>query len=135
MKNQQLYDMAKSLLGQNLCGDQHELGCALTVNAIFKKAFGEEIGGGASTADMYKAIIDDNTRFQRVNIPITGSIIISPTGMGNGKIPGHVGIVANYGILSNDSSTGLLAEEFTLKSWYNYYQEYGGIKTYYFNIL
>ena len=52
-----LYSVAKSLLGENLCGSQHELGCALTVNSIVEKAFGLPVGGGASTSNLYDFLL------------------------------------------------------------------------------
>ena len=131
---QHLYDIAKASLGEHLCGEQHLLGCALTVNAIFKSAFGSEIGGGASTIEMYSVLKNDN-RFKPIDIPNYGDIIISPTGTGNGKIVGHVGIVGKYGIMSNDSKTGTLQEKYTQLTWNNYYKNYGGIPTKFFRVI
>jgi len=129
-----LYEIAKVCLGESLCGDQHLLGCALTVNAVFKSAFGKEIGGGASTIDMYNVLKSDS-RFIPIEVPSAGDIIISPTGTGNGKIVGHVGIVGKYGIMSNDSKTGTLQEKYTLLTWNNYYKNYGGIPTKFFRVI
>lgn len=126
-----VYQTAKSLLGHRLANNP-QLGCAESVNYIVQEALGKPVGGGASTAEMYKALLD-TTRFFQLDSgitsfdPLPGDIIISPTGQGNGRLPhGHVGIIAKYGILSNNSETGLLSEHFTLESWSDLYAGYGG---------
>lgn len=61
-----------------------------------------------------------SARFERVNIPGKGDIVLSPTGFGNGKIKnGHIGIVAHDGIIySNASMTGKWTPNYTLKTWW-----------------
>ena len=83
-----------------------EYGCAETVNAIHKKAFGFEIGGTVSTSRMYEAL-KASRFFTRVDMPKTGDVIISPTGYGNGNLTnGHVGIVGqDQRVMSNSSAS------------------------------
>lgn len=108
-----------------------ELGCAETVNAIHKREFGFEIGGGLSTALMYKAL-EVSPYFQRVDQPDKGDIALSPTGMGNGNLPnGHVGIVGDgvgegRVIMSNDSFKGTFEANYTIKKWKDRYMVKGG---------
>lgn len=113
-----------------------EYGCAETVNAIHKKAFGFEIGGGVSTNLLYKAL-KTSQYFTQVDVPMPGDIIISPTGYGNGSIPnGHVGIFNDDGkIMSNSSlspTLGLFEENFTSDSWKARFVTLGGYPEYFF---
>lgn len=104
-----------------------ELGCAETVNAIYKKLYGVEIGGGVSTYYLFKAL-REHKDFKRVDAPMPGDIAISPTGYSASKtVPnGHVGIVGfNGSIMSNDSRTGTFEQNFTLDSWKRYYIDRG----------
>lgn len=104
-----------------------ELGCAETVNAIHRKVFGFEIGGGLSTNKLYKAL-ESSSLWMRVDQPLSGDICISPSGYGNGNLSnGHVGIMTpDQGIMSNDSATGKFIENYTLSSWRARYQGIGG---------
>lgn len=113
-----------------------ELGCAETVNAIFKSVFKSEIGGGLSTAHMFKALNSD-ARFMKVDQFLPGDIIISPTGMGNGKLSnGHVGIVGlDEKVMSNSSATGTFEENYTIKSWIKRYRNQGGYPIYFFRVV
>jgi peptidoglycan hydrolase-like protein with peptidoglycan-binding domain len=104
-----------------------EVACAETVNAIYKKAFGKEIGGGASTYMLYESL-KNNPLFVKTNSPSAGDIVISPTGHGNGTLSnGHVGIVGvDNSIMSNNSSTGKFTRNFTFESWRTRYVYRGG---------
>lgn len=125
-----LYIAAVSVLGTDASPNDiapDELGCAETVNAIHRKAFGYEIGGTVSTSQLYKALLK-HSKFIAVDSPLEGDVIISPTGYGNGKLSnGHTGIMGKDKIImSNDSATGLFKENFTLDSWRGYYASRGG---------
>ena len=111
-----------------------DLACAETVNEIHKKAFGISIDEpGLSTIRLYHSLVALKTLFQRVSDPLPGDIIISPTGMGNGRIKhGHVGIVSEIGIMSNDSDTGLFLQKYTMESWRLRYQITGGFPMLFF---
>lgn len=133
MNSLKVYLMAKQCLGQNLCEDKM-LGCAETVNAVFEAALGSPVGGGASTFLMYQ-VLKSSPRFKQVIAPLAGDIIISPTGTGTGGLlNGHVGIVGIYGILSNDSYTGLLEEKYTKQTWADYYGKQGGFPILYYRV-
>lgn len=132
-----LYKMAVSCLKTDVTPrDEYpdELSCAITVNTIHQKAFGDQIGGTASTYWMYDSLLKRKD-FQRVDTPQPGDIIISPTGYaGNGGTikNGHVGIVGDGVIYSNDSNTGLLSANYTIEKWKNYYGVKGKFPIYYF---
>lgn len=129
-KRELLYQTAVESLGKDASPNDaapDEYGCAETVNAIHKKAFGDPIGGDVSTLRMYKCL---QTRFdfKQVQDPQRGDIIISPTGSGGTKeVPnGHVGIMADNGvIMSNSSANGLFLKNYTLASWRNRYEKAG----------
>ena len=124
-----LYETAKASLGRDaspLDRANDALGCAESVNAIHKKAFGFEIGGSTSTALLFEALVD-SPYFDRVSNPLPGDVIISPTGSGNGRVAhGHTGIVAKQGIMSNDSDTGTWELNYTMDMWKRYYGQKGG---------
>lgn len=68
--------------------------------------------------------------------PQAGDIIISPTGTGNGRIRGHVGILSNNGvIMSNDSYSGKWMANYDLKRWKDRYQGIGNFPIYYFTYV
>lgn len=123
-----LYETAKANLGQLLSDGDANFGCAITVNNLAIKAWGHPIGGGASTNLMYTALLD-TTRFTKVFLAdiLVGDIIIAPTGYA--KDPnqhGHVGVIGQFGILSNSSEDGRLHEQWTIPLWFSYYvQQYG----------
>lgn len=110
-----------------------EYGCAESVNAIHHKVFGFDIGGDVSTNKMYK-VLKTSPLFLKVDQPLEGDIIISPTGYGNGRLPnGHVGIVSKDRIvMSNDSATGTFIENYTLDTWAARYVDQGGYPVCYF---
>lgn len=132
-----LYNEAKLMLGKSLvpASVDPEYGCAASVNQLHKLAFGVEIGGGASTALLLKALIA-SPFFTEVKSPLAGDIIISATGTSYQHPPsiqnGHVGVVGFYGICSNNSDTGLWSEVYTMMSWTNRYFNIGGYPQRYF---
>ena len=111
-----------------------DLGCAEEVNAVIQLVLGFQIGGGASTYLMYQAL-KDKKRFLKISQPIGGDVVISPTGYGNGKISGHVGIYVGDKIMSNDSKTGKFVKNFTLQSWKNRYVVIGNLPMEYYRII
>ena len=132
-KNLKIYEYAKSCIGKNLAPIYKELGCAEAVNNVFIQAIGEDVGGGASTNRMYNSLLND-ARFQILETPELGCIVLSPSGYGNGKIKnGHVGIYSdNDKIMSNSSDTLKWAEHYTLVSWFARYGKIGGFPTRFF---
>lgn len=125
-----LFETALSCLGIDVTPDDivpDEVGCADTVQAIHKKAFGKVIGGGPSTYWLYDTLLK-HTQFVKVDQPLPGDIVISPTGYGNGNLSnGHVGIVgAGDLIMSNDSRDGIFWTNYTLTSWKKRYVDKGG---------
>lgn len=135
-----LYDTAASFIGRDASPNDvapDELGCAESVQDVHKAAFGSYLGANiVSTASLYQTLCARHD-FAKVLNPLPGDIIISPTGMGgkNGVLNGHTGIIAKYGILSNDSRTGTWEENYTLDAWRRYYGVKGGYPLFYFRKL
>jgi len=74
-----------------------------------------------------------SSRFKATLDLAVGNVIISPTGSGNGKIRGHVGIIGENGkIMSNSSANGLWEENFTVKKWVDLYRGVGGLRIFVF---
>lgn len=115
---EKLYDTAYSFLGRDASPKDlapDDLGCAESVNAVYKAAFGREIGGDLSTLRMYSALLN-SLDFIKVDAPLYGDMIISPTTYA--KVPvGHVGIVGKWQIMSNNSNNGKWEAHYTLDSW------------------
>lgn len=124
-------ETAKKCLNQDVTPEDKvsdDVDCANTVNRIYKIAFGEEIGGGASTYELYQRLLK-HPKFIQVSSPEPGDVYISPTGFGtNPAMPhGHVGIVGEGGsIMSNDSRDGKFKQNYTFESWRQYYVNRGG---------
>lgn len=133
---QKLVYYAKEALGEDLStgtGVDESVACAISVNVVHTRAFGFPIGGGASTALLYEALVASSL-FKQVEEPAPGCIVISPTGFGSkSEYPhGHVGIVCNYGICSNSSATGLWTENYTDQSWVEHFNGIEGYPVFYF---
>lgn len=131
-----LYLVAKTNIGEEIAQNK-ELGCAETVNALHLLAFGNEIGGGASTYQLWQAL-KSRPDFQEIPDYEAGAIIISPTGTqpaASRLAHGHVGICGYFQIMSNNSLTGVLDTQWTRSSWEQFFGGYGGFPIYYFRKL
>ena len=129
-----LYRVAKENIGKDLSDIQSQFGCAKAVNTIHRLAFGNEIGGGASTYLLFKAL-GGREDFQEIAEYEVGAIIISPTGTQslNSRLQhGHTGICGKNCIMSDNSLTGLLDTQWTKSTWEKFFGVYGGFPIYYF---
>lgn len=111
-KRLKLYQTALSLVGEDISPTQNELGCAESINTVHKIAFGDEIGGGVSTALMFQSLLRRKD-FEPCGYE-TGAIIITPA---EGKKYGHVGVCGKDFILSNNSKTYLFDKHLTEEKW------------------
>ena len=130
---QKIYSIAKESIGTHMTLDESvpiSVGCAEAVSKVLWEA-GLPIPakGIPGTFDLLKWL---ETNLKEVDTYTVGAVIISATGTGNGRIRGHTGICAQYGILSNESQTGLLREQWDIASWTDYYGRYGGFPIRYF---
>ena len=137
-----LYYAAIQKLGQEASPKDEapdEYGCVDSFEEVYKSAFGEYVGKKKtlSTTIMYQTLLI-HPKFQRIDNPERGCVIISPTGHSiKANAIGHVGIFSdNCGtILSNDSRSGLWLENFTWRSWNLYYKDKLGLPVYLFKRL
>ncbi len=133
-----LYAAALDCLGKDASPQDvapDEVGCAETVYDILASAFPLKVGFSLeiSTSKLYDAL-KVSKKFIKIDQPLQGDIVISPTGYGNGKLSnGHVGIKGEDDvIMSNDSATGLFLENYTVTTWKKRYVTLGGYPMLYF---
>lgn len=144
---QKIYGVAKTSLGVHLTLNANvpsEVGCAEAVSTVLLKSgiTGVPVTGFASTAVLYEWL-RTSPQFVQIANPESGAVLVSPTGAGNGKIPGHTGIVGafdvtyahDWGVCSNDSNSGLFLELWSIQKWVQYYAQYGGLPIYYFRAV
>ena len=135
-----VYQIAAQCLGISLIppGDDRELGCAISVTALLREKCEIQIPETTSTYNLLASLLALPALFKEVAVPLPGDIIIAATGTQPSTSPlsnGHTGVVAKYGILSNNSYTGLWSEVYTLRSWHNHYDIIGQFRTRYFRPL
>lgn len=137
MSREALYNTAKASLGKDASPNDlapDELGCAETVSNIIRMVI-PTFPIVISTRLLFAALVESNY-FKPVDEPLEGDVIISVTGTGNGKVSnGHTGIVGKYGVMSNDSRSGMFLENYTLASWDLYYRKKGGFPTHFFRVV
>lgn len=132
---EQIYTVAVAYLSKDPTPEDKipdEYACAEVVSKILEKA-GYGIGYYPLTTDMYHALLRSPDWIASEK-PIAGSVIISPTGYGNGKLAnGHVGICGyNQVVMSNSSASGLWDENYTVSSWKDRYVKRGGFPCVFF---
>jgi len=126
--------LGKEMSPQDLADD--EVACVESLEGVIKKAFGFYVGGKTpilATWIFLDALRKDD-RFEEVSKGQPGDIILCPTGSGNGRIRGHVGILGNHNIMSNNSYTSLWDASFTHETWYQRYEVRGDLDTHIFRI-
>lgn len=146
MEGSTIYQKAAQSLGKHMTLDNTvpaEVGCAEAVSAVLALAgVSDGAHGIAGTATLY-GWLSTSPKFKRILVPEQGAIIVSPTGAGNGLVVGHTGIFGLYnkefpndwGILSNDSATGLFLERWSWAKWQDYYGKTGNLPLYIFSAV
>jgi hypothetical protein len=114
-----------------------ELGCAESVSAIIREILPDmSITPGTWTLNRY---MRDDPRFVPVTVPMPGNIVMYPTGTGNGKVQGHVGIICYGGTVMSNTSTvkdrGKWMVNMTLAGMEEYYHTKGGIAPRFYKIV
>jgi hypothetical protein len=139
-----LYQTAKSLIGKNLAVGMEVLGCALSMSAVYNKAFPEKPTLRFANTSQWYDFMKSSKDWVKLDKPEPDCVIVSVTGQipkGSPLSNGHIGLVGrkaspdgtNY-IMSNNSNKGYFDTHFTVKKWENYFQKYGLIPTYYFKL-
>lgn len=109
-----------------------DVACAEVVSTLINKVVSFPIIHGTYTLYTYLG-----SKYQLVQTPLPGDIIISPTGMASKKVfnHGHVGVVGVGGIVySNNSLNGKLQTHYTISTWKKRYQDTGGYPVYFFRL-
>lgn len=125
-----IYEVAKSCYGKDISIDQsipNNVQCSAAVSFILNKVpCGFPASGFADTFEL-DAWLAQSQDFKEVPFAEAdyGDVIVSPR---NGPVHGHCGIIAKYGILSNDSATGLFLEFFSEASWKEYFGMLRGLE-------
>lgn len=131
----QLHKVAINSLGQDASPKDRasdELGCAETVSELINLVTPFPIITG--TWKLWDKLNKDE-RFEKINAPEAGAIIISPTATGNGSIVGHTGICdTGNAIMSNDSFKGTFERNYTQDSWRERYKTQGGFPIHYYRL-
>lgn len=139
-----LYETAKNALGTRQTLNNNvpsELGCAEAWSSIAKSAgvSGIPTAGFAGTIAVFD-FIKNNPDFQEITFAEPGATIISVT---SGNKHGHVGYLAkfnlqyvdDFGIISNDSNTGTVREQWSLSEWQKYYTQTLGLVTHIYKAI
>lgn len=131
-KRKTLLQLCEESIGIDVTPDDlvpDAVACAITVTTLIRKldATFPKVAGTWTLWD----ILEHRTDYERVTVPSPETIVISPTGTGNGKFPGHVGIMMTDNVIaSNDSASGKFLKNYTLDTWRKRYVDQGGYKIY-----
>lgn len=112
------------------------LGCVESLNSIFEKAFKSPIQKGLLSTKALLDVLQKDSRFQEIYIPELGCIALAATGTApNKKSHGHCGVWGNNDVLSNDSDTGLWADNYTHVAFIRLFGYTLGFTLHYFRVL
>lgn len=121
-----------------------DVSCAEAFSFILKE-LGIEDGatGIPGTAALLTWVASQPQLFEEIYEPEESAALISATGTGNGSVEGHCGYFGafnlqypdDWGIVSNNSQTGLLGEQWSWKEWTENYTQIGQIPPRMFRIL
>ncbi len=131
-----LYEQARLTLGRDaspLDIVNDDLGCAESVSQLIRKVVPFPIITGTWTLNDK---LSKDPRFSSAHENISkGTIIICATGTGNGKIRGHVGILANgWNIMAANSRNGIWSQYYTLTTWKERWVHLGGFAIHYYTL-
>lgn len=102
-----------------------EFGCAESLSNIIHNVIPKFPSRMVSTAQLANTLDDYDMEFERTLIPKPGCIIVSPM---IGTIHGHCGIWTDgQNIMSNDSATGRMQQNYTFDSWVKTFKEGRGL--------
>ena len=127
-----LTQLCEDAIGTDVTPDDmipDSVACAITVSTLINKldATFPKVAGTWTLWD----ILEHRDDYERVTVPSPETIVISPTGTGNGSISGHTGILLTDNVIaSNDSATGKFLKNYTLDTWRERYVNKGGMKIY-----
>ncbi len=111
-----------------------EFACAESVSYVLQQA-GFGVGIVTGTYTLREKILK-SWKYDKVDSPQKGDVLISATGTGNGNIPnGHCAVLIDNNLLaSNNSYTGMWDTHYTIDSWKKRYVDIGGYKMEWFSV-
>ncbi len=121
----------------------HEKGCAEAVSFLLAQlGIIDGVRGIAGTLPLLQWVEAHKDLFEEIQQAEESALIINATDTGNGSVEGHTGFFGAYdlyypndwAIVSNDSNTGLLREQWSLTEWDKWYVQRGGIKSRIFRV-
>lgn len=121
-----------------------DVSCAEAVSFLLQQlGIDDGTGGIAGTESLLEWVLTQPQLFQQIDAPEESALLISATGTGNGLVEGHTGFFGvfnlqypnDWGIVSNNSQTGLLGEQWSWSAWTKNYTQLGGIVPRMFRIL
>lgn len=141
-----IYQVIKDNLDEHLTLNENvpaEVGCAECASKILQLASIPVPTHGIAGTAAFLAWVLANSDFEEIFEPEEAAMVIFATGTGNGTIEGHMGYfcafnlmyVSDWGVASNDSTTGTLREQWAWKKMLAYYETAGGIKPRMFRAL
>ena len=105
-----------------------EFGCAESASNIIKKVYPNFRAPILSTKELVAELDRHPECFERTTLPKPGCIIISPR---TDTTTGHAGFfVAKDRIVSNDSATGLMQDNYSWSSWVLSFKDRKGLRIY-----
>ena len=133
-----LYTQAKKAIGEKIAPPEiHDVGCAFCVDTVFHRAFGSYIGKGGtpqqSTAQMLVEL-EASASFTEISEPRQGCIVMYATGTSSKgpDVHGHVLVMGDTWLMSNNSYTGVFEANYTLATAKAYFQDTKGFTPRYF---
>lgn len=126
-----LYEIALLSIGKDLSTEvSNDVACAESVTRLVHEVY-PDFPIIVGTAALYQALKADK-RFKATLTPEPGCVVVSPTGMGK-TAHGHTGILGEGDkIMSNGSSNGKWAQNYTVASWVAYFRTANGYPVYFF---
>lgn len=135
-----LYEAAKDAIGKDVSPRDFapdDLACVESYCEVYRSAFGIYPGGKATPFLNTIALLNwmsTSPLFVKTDYPEPGTTIIVVTEFRGGKtIHGHVGIMGDQSIMSNDSRYGLWLSNYTLPVWNDFFGRRLKLQIYYFN--
>lgn len=134
MKSKLLADITRCFIGIDVTPENlalNEVACAESVSKILHLIM-DFPEGILSTANLFNTL-NKSKLFRQTTTPIAGCIVVSPR---TSDVNGHTGIfIDNVNIVSNDSRTGKMKQNYTWTTWQKTFVRGRNLKVYLFEII
>lgn len=134
-KQKRLLQAVKSWIGKDASPENRapqELSCAEGVSRILHNLFPSFPKGIVSSKELDNELAR-STLFRRTSFPKSATVIVSPR---TAQMNGHAGFtIEDDKIVSNDSKTGLMAQNYTISSWIKKFKEGRGLELHLYELV